>query len=381
MLFSYQLSWPSNPGRFIWADIDGDAAADLITAGGISIGFISTDDPISLPLPSALSLPAASISAAGADFNADGNGDVAFATADGRVFVLTGTSSGTFSVLTTLNIPSVSKVYSVDLWGDQHPDLLVFKSGSTQVEIYSNNAGVFSSSGTVELGTTGVVKVVSGRDFNGDGIKDAAILTDLGNVVIITGGPLNYSSQTISVSVNCVDMTWFPNATGTYKNLMVIDSSNGVYQVASDDMTTFTMTALGSITGNISKIASAGKSSLSEPVLVSWDTTLQQFQIWEWSTDHFINQETVSPGCNVTSIYQGDHDNNGLNDIIVLCSDGLSIKWVHEGESGDLELHSRVRTTVYGSTMCISGQMNSDNIQDLVCFDANQKLSRIITVP
>ncbi|MBU1218591.1 VCBS repeat-containing protein [Myxococcota bacterium] len=380
MSFHSQLAWPANPGNFIWSDVDGDGAADLFTAGGIANGFLTTDDPVSLPLPSALSIPAAALSATVADFNHDGIGDVAFATGDGRLFVLTGTSSGTFSVLTSMNISGISAVYSADLYNDSYPDLVILKSGVSTAEVYSNTSGTFTPAGTVSLGTSSIVKGISGYDFNGDMIPDIAFLTGTGNVVIVAGGSGSYQTHTVPVAVNTIDMTNVPSQTGVGDNLLILDNSNNIYTVVATDAENFVMASLGSITGNNTKIAFVENSSSTNPLLAAWDGTLGALQIWEYDTDHFTNNELVSTSCTVSKIVQGDHDQDGYSDLLLLCSDGLSIKYFHEGSDGEMTVHSRIRTTVYGSSFCTSGYLDTDNVPDLVCFNSN-KMTRIITTP
>ncbi|MBN2723435.1 MAG: VCBS repeat-containing protein [Deltaproteobacteria bacterium] len=377
-----QIVWPVNPGKFIWADLDGDFIADLVTSGGVPSGFITTDDPVSLPLPQTVSIETNATTATVNDFDGDNNGDTAFTTADGRIILLSGNGTGGFSVNQTINYENISSVYSADLYDDAHAD--IFAVSPTGIDILSNDSNIFSTAGIIDISGETVIGAVTGADFNGDLYEDAAFALSNGNIVIVTGG-VTHQTHTVSAGSSPISITGLDlNNDGTTE-LFILNSDGSIF-AAVHNSGNFISTSIGttSATGS-SSIAGvyAGTSDSPRPALAVFNSSTQNLEVWEFDTlmESVFLYSTSSFGCIPIDIFQTDHDNDGLLDAIALCQDGYQLKLVHSDTSGDIVTNGKIRSTIYGSSVCSSGILDSDTVSDIICFHSNQKLSSLITTP
>jgi len=143
------------------------------------------------------------VSIVAADVNGDGKPDLIVAdlgTKSVSVFINTGT--GTFNpavVYTVGNSPSAVAV--ADLNGDGFPDIAVTNSADNTVSIlFNSGSGTFTAAGTYATDTTPSAVVIA--DFNGDGHNDLAITNQGSNDVSIL---LNQGSGTFAAAKNyCV---------------------------------------------------------------------------------------------------------------------------------------------------------------------------------
>ncbi len=211
------------------ADFNDDGVPDLLVGGFSNIfqvllgtGSGTFLPPISVPLPGGIF---GRFAAAG-DINGDGIVDLAAGGAvstvgPGLVSILYGVGSsgvgtGTFSVGPIINLlpapgfSSVGSPYSVriaDLNNDGIPDIIGVNTGSISVHLGQGTAG--RSNGTylalpaVAL-AGGASYDLAVRDFNGDGILDAAIIHGAGSMEVLIGQGANGVGTGVLVSTQVI---------------------------------------------------------------------------------------------------------------------------------------------------------------------------------
>jgi hypothetical protein len=120
---------------------------------------------------------------AAADFNGDGNLDLAVATGQNSpAQILLGNGDGTFAVSSLAVDALTGRVIAGDFNHDGTPDLLVF-----DIELLGNGDGTFRAGPPITL--PGPNRYVFLGDFNGDGILDlASVANDRGSIAEISFG-------------------------------------------------------------------------------------------------------------------------------------------------------------------------------------------------
>jgi uncharacterized protein (TIGR03437 family) len=117
-----------------------------------------------------------------ADFDGDGNLDVAAANQFGNPTVMYGTGPGKFGAPTTLQGNGSTGIATADFDGDGKPDLAISTSSGVTIELSRSGRTFQSSSVALTGGTAAVVTA----DFNADGHQDVAAALGSG-----TGGGSN----------------------------------------------------------------------------------------------------------------------------------------------------------------------------------------------
>lgn len=119
-----------------------------------------------------------------ADFNSDGNADLAITSVDqDEVVVLLGKGDGTFSAGPVLNTPAIPQsIGAADFDGDGMADFAVV-NGSNALIFLGNGDGTFKSPITVPSVGSSPVGLGIG-DFNRDGIPDLAVVDTLQNAPV-----------------------------------------------------------------------------------------------------------------------------------------------------------------------------------------------------
>jgi FG-GAP-like repeat len=136
-----------------------------------------------------------------ADFNGDGNQDVAVANNAGNVMVFFGTGKGTLRKPTTYNLPSHTIPYGIaagDLNEDHSPDLAVAEDGAGSVAVLLNDGtGHFKKPVTYNAGGGEVVDVKI-ADLRNNGDQDLVIAdASLGMVVLLNEGDGTFGKASI----------------------------------------------------------------------------------------------------------------------------------------------------------------------------------------
>jgi len=146
------------------------------------------------------------VSIAAADVNGDGKPDLIVADiGTNSVSVLINTGTGTFNAAVVYKVGKSPTAVAVgDLSGDGTADIAVTNSGDNTVTILTNNgSGAFTA--TFLAGTDATPSGIAIADFNGDGHNDIAVTNQVSNDVSIL---INQGSGTFAGAVNyCVVST------------------------------------------------------------------------------------------------------------------------------------------------------------------------------
>jgi hypothetical protein len=177
---------PTDPGSFLLLQGDG--------TGHFSLGKQSEVEPSALSErgiePSAVAVGGSPSDIVTADFNGDGNADLAVASASaGNVTVFLGDGKGGFSPAGTFPAGSNPSALAVaDLNGDGKPDLVVANQGEDTVTVLlGDGTGNFSQTSTnISAGSGPTALAIA--DFNGDGSLDIAVADSGSNTVTLLLG-------------------------------------------------------------------------------------------------------------------------------------------------------------------------------------------------
>ncbi len=206
---------PGSPYSLASADFNGDGLPDLAVPS-----YFDTNPSVAIYLgagqgnfgpPTQYPAKVGGFSVVTADFNLDGNADIAVLGAESQadyISVLLGNGNGSFQApLVTQAAYSANQIISTDVNGDGVPDLIeavYFDYGGygygVQV-LLGNGNGTFQQPKQFNYGTNCCWNLVAG-DFNGDHIIDVAAIGLEGTVVVLLGeGNGNFQqSQTFTVS-------------------------------------------------------------------------------------------------------------------------------------------------------------------------------------
>jgi len=161
------------------------------------------------------------LSIVSADFNGDGNLDLAVADfGTGVIKILLGKGDGTFTFGKSFSVPAfVSNLAVGDFNGDHKLDLAVVEYGGTGLSgmaiFLGNGDGTFKDSGFYQLGVEALSAAVA--DFSGDGHLDIAV-TNEGN------------------NGNGNVMVFFGKGDGTFRKPTIYNLPNYPYSVAAADL-------------------------------------------------------------------------------------------------------------------------------------------------
>ena len=218
--FQQLASSGTGPGPYAVAvaDFNGDSLADLVVANsGLFPGYVGSvtvylgngNGTFGTPMTYATGIGSSFVAVA--DFNGDGNPDIAVANWGGTVSVLLGVGNGTFGPATSYPAGNSPFALAVgDFNGDGKADIAVANNLDNDVSLLLGNGdGTFSTAANVSIGNA--PEAIVAGDFNGDGKADLAIATGNGVSVLLGNGnatfqpPVNYPAGANPYSLAVAD--------------------------------------------------------------------------------------------------------------------------------------------------------------------------------
>jgi hypothetical protein len=248
------------------ADVNHDGANDIIvtnSAGnsvtlylGAGFGTFAPPVKISTTAPGATSGGSGPSGVAVADFNNDGNLDLATSNNDGTATILLGNGNGTFQPAVNINLtPSSTStcgdpdaIVSADLNTDAKPDIAIACTGGTVSVLIGNGDGTFQTpvSYSTVNGTAGSgPEAIAAADFDGKNGIDL-VIADTSNAAVIL---LNNGNGTFTPSGS------------TTVNTACVTAGNGAFGVAAADFNGDgkpDMAVANSIDGTVSILLNGG---------------------------------------------------------------------------------------------------------------------------
>ncbi len=261
--FQSEVDYRGGGSSIVLGDVNNDAIPDIITAGdgtdNVYLMLGKGDGTFGFTTTVTINEPANAVAVA--DFNKDGNLDLAVATPSG-VAILLGNGKGAFGPETDFPIPGGATMLAAgDFNGDGNIDLVAGNSSSNMVSVLLNTgAGSFSAPATYLVVNNALYLTVA--DFNGDGIPDAAVLGSS-----FTSG----STMDVSILVGNGDGTFQPTlgfgaSVGTVIQFAIADlNGDGSPDIAVGNSLLFnklgTKMTLGLTSSNPSATVAAGKTA------------------------------------------------------------------------------------------------------------------------
>jgi protocatechuate 3,4-dioxygenase beta subunit len=187
-------------------DFNNDGIVDLLIAGSYSGGYGALligkgDGTFTVSGSGGIYLPATPTSVAVADFNGDGNADVAATGTDGNLYVALGTGTGSFGRPAVYAVgTSPQSIAIADLNGDGKLDVVTGSGGGNPGSInvlLGNGDGTFASSKSYTTGG-GSPSSITVADANGDGKLDivAANMSSQSVAILLGNGDGTFATAT-----------------------------------------------------------------------------------------------------------------------------------------------------------------------------------------
>lgn len=179
--FQPEVDYSGGGNSIVLGDANNDKIPDIITCGDgtKNVYFMLGKGDGTFGFTNTITINETTNAVAVADFNGDGNLDLAVGTPSG-IAILLGNGNGTFGPEIDTSIPGGVTALAVgDFNGDGLPDLVAGNSSSNIVsELFNAKGGSFLPPNTYPV--IGQVLDLAVADFNGDGIPDVAVLNDAG---------------------------------------------------------------------------------------------------------------------------------------------------------------------------------------------------------
>ncbi len=254
-----------------------------------------------------------------ADFNGDGNLDLAVANYDANtISILQGSSAGTFATAVNYNvIPNPTSLVCADIDGDTKIDLVVTNSNNVSV-LKGSGTGTFSAGVNFSMPGLNALKLIAG-DFNNDTKIDLAVTQYQGMLVFLNNSVCSASITTTSGTIcSGRSFTMTPGGASTYTytggSAIVTPTTTTSYTVTG----TTSLGCVGSAVSTISVLTSPTINAVASSVsnLCSGNSTNLSVSGWSgpaltsytWSTGSNASNITVSP--TVTTTYSITVTNN-----------------------------------------------------------------------
>lgn len=220
----------NQPAALTVADFNADGNQDLAVLdaadGTVQIFLGSANGTFTLQASSPVGTNPAALTTG--DFNQDGKTDIALVTSAGQVTILTGDGTGNFTSTASFSAGSSAQaIATADLNTDGQLDLLVVNSaGNTVTELIGSGAGTFSQLAQFSTGAAPYAVVVA--DFNQDGLPDFAVGNADGSVsvylnsgagIFTLSGTVSTGSQATAIVVGDFNEDGLPD--------LLVANSNG----------------------------------------------------------------------------------------------------------------------------------------------------------
>ena len=304
-----------------------------------------------------------------ADFNKDGNQDIAVAIPDDNsVSIRIGDGAGNFTGSTNVPVGNSPRWVSVgDFNGDGNADIATANPNSNSVSIrLGDGNGNFSGSTEVPVGLSPFCVALG--DFNGDAKLDLAVANPDGNDVSIRlGDGVGGFSGTTQVPVESLP---YVVAIGDFNN-----DGNQDFACAnaiSSSVSIRTGDGLGNFGGSLNIVTGAGVKYVQvgnfnadgNQDIVATNQNSNNISILQGDgSGDFIVTSTLSAGINPWSSAVGDFNGDGKQDIVTANYGGDVSEWLGDGTGG---FSSGTDVSVTDNPLSIAvGDFNNDSIQDL----------------
>jgi len=197
--FSSAICYPVESGnQLILADLRNNGLTDIVTNAYSAVSVLLSQGKGRYEDGAWTGVPGAGACGAAADYNGDGEPDLAVATATGVSILLgTGKIPKPFTTGTPIALIGAACVITGDLNGDGIPDLLVAMNGTPNalVSYLGNGDGTFTLKSTTATPSAGGYVVLA--DFNHDGKLDFATS---GNLIALGNGDGTFQTPVAIVS-------------------------------------------------------------------------------------------------------------------------------------------------------------------------------------
>lgn len=330
---------PGTPYSIASADFNGDGLADLVVPS-----YFNTNPSVAIYLgsgqgqfgpPTQYPAKTGSFSAVTADFNGDGNADVAalgVANLQASISVLLGNGDGTLQPpVVTSTEDLTNQIISADFNGDGVSDLAEaanFQNGSFGYGIevlLGNGDGTFQAAKQLNYGTNCCWNVVT-ADFNGDGAPDLAAVGLQGSVAVLLGaGDGTFrQSQAFSITFGAFGIT-VADFNGDGRPDLAIAGVDAVYAALGNGDGTFqtpksTPDAFGVATPVVADFNNDGKVDL-----VLTDASDGVTVLFGNGDGTFSGPLVYGAGSLTTALLAADLDNNGTPDLAVATGGGTFV--------------------------------------------------------
>lgn len=321
-----------------------------------------------------------------ADVNGDGKPDLIVAdlgTHSVSVFINTGT--GTFNPAAIYSVGnSPTAVAVADLNGDGFPDIAVTNSADNTVTIlFNSGSGTFTTGGLYGTSTTPSDVVIA--DFNGDSRPDLAITNQGANNVSIL---LNQGSGTFAAAKNyCVANASGSCTSASPVSLVAIDlngdnapdlaiagSGATVSTLLNNGSGVFTFTSMVSTSQQPESIAAGVYGTGTNPSLVVADYSTNSFEIYGNNNGVLTGPLSYLSGTKPMAIAVGDFNNDKKLDVVVANNADNDVAVILGNGNGTF---TDIQNFIsgYNATALSTGDFNGDGLPDFLVNNSNTLFS------